>query len=246
MRGITRVRRDGVDGWLYPDGSWLPVIAGGDETEEEKAAREAREQQEREERESRERESSEPSLDDLPPAIRTLVLNQREAERKAKREAETAKAEAERYRQEQAQREDSERTELEKAQARTAELERQNEEATAAVRRSRLMVELSKPDHGIASDAVDVVAGLVDVEYDDGGTPQGVKEAVESLLEQRPSLRRQATPPSDNTSPAAPGGGRDRGGGISKEEALRMARENPDELNRLIDEGKVPASIFGG
>jgi hypothetical protein len=123
-----------------------------------------------------------------------------------------------------------------------AELEEATSTAQARVRRANLLVELARSEHGIASDAVDLVADKLDVEFNDDDEPQDVKEAVEQFLERHPSVKRRSE--GGGGSPGSPGAGRRRGGHLTTAEARRIAKEDPERFNEMIDKGEVSPTIL--
>lgn len=227
---------------LYPGGSFMPAMAGGETPPA-----------------PPEDPPADPPTDpptdpppadppaDPPPSDPEEIKKRADAEvakaYEKLRQAEQQKKEAERKLKE---KEDAEKSELERAQSRVTELEGDLSEATKAVRRANLMVELVKPTYQIAPDAVDLVADALEIDYDDSGRPQGVEDAVEKLLEDRPSLKARPSTEGDPTSPGNPAGGKGGGTKISTETAKRLATEDPDEFNRLYEEGKIPQEALAG
>lgn len=176
------------------------LIWGGDETDEEKAAREAAEQAEAdriaaEEAAEEERRKAEEAL---PEGVRNTLKAQREAEKAAKAEAARAKREAEEKAKEAddlraklKEREDAEKSELERAQEQAAEAVRKAEEAEARVRaaalRASVVAEASKlnlHDAAVAQRLLDPES----IEYDADGEPTNIGELLKALVKDHPYL----------------------------------------------------------
>ena len=105
--------------------------------------------------------------------------------------------------------EDAEKTELEKAQAKLAEHEAKVATANQRLQRANLIVELSKPEHGLVNAAA--AAKLLDgVEYDDDGAPTNLTEILPAFLEENAFLKGEPGKPKP---PNLNGGG---GGGDEK------------------------------
>lgn len=230
--------------WLFADGTRLPVMAGGDETPEEKAEREAAEaeQREREERERREAEDDEnPETWDKERAART-IRQQRKAEREARERAEAAERERDELRR--AQESEQERTIRERDEAK-AEAERER------ARANRLLIDGAIRDAageaGVPIKRHQRVLRLIDregISVDAEGNVDGADDAVEALLEELPELKGRTD---DDGEPA--GGNPDRKrnrGTMTTEQARKLAADDPATFNRLFDENKIPASAFGG
>jgi colicin import membrane protein len=257
-----------ASGVLTPQGAFLPSMAGGDETPEEKAAREEAEEAarvkaekeaaeaeaeaERAEEERKAAEEAEAGNEwegevDKKKAERA-VRNARAAEKVAKDRADAAEARAREL--EQAQESEHETAKREATEAKL-EVEREREaskalKVTLALREaaaeadvpprkvSRLLKMVDRD--GIAFDA----EGDVDAETADS--------AIADVLEEFPEFKAAATPLSEEEKEEKPGGAPDRKRkpkDLTRKDVEKMAREDPDKLNELIDEGKVPASALG-
>lgn len=242
-----------------------PAIRGGAETKEEKEEREAREAE----------EEGEVDEDELPPKVKDILKKERKARRDAEKEARTARREAKEERDDlQGQLADLEAKvdagstpepgkgepnaevdrltkELAKRDEQIAELTEKVETSGKESKNAKLLAELRSPDYEIAPDMVDLVAEQLDsVDFGDDGKPIGVKDAVEELLEKRPSLKGSTNGEGggsgvSSTSPAA---SRGRGGNkdMSLEEAKTLAKEDPAKFNEMVDKGEIPSSALGG
>lgn len=121
-----------------------------------------------------------------------------------------------------------ERTAREKAEA---ERDRIAAEARETSLRAALLAEAAKPERRVADPEAAVI--LLDrelLEYNDDGSPKNAKEAVDSLLEQRPYL----------VAAEQPGGGR-------RDPADQGPRQTPEATNleSLDDPAKVRESVRG-
>lgn len=156
-----------------------------------------------------------------------------------------AEREAERLRKEKEKREAEERSDLENAQKKIEDLERAAQEKDERLRKANLRTELRDPKHEIAPDAVNLVAGALEVTFDDEGQPENVDAAVKAFLDTHPSLRKKAGS-GGGGSPANPAGGRGGPGELSHDEAVALAKSDPDRFNELFDKGEIPKSALGG
>lgn len=158
------------------------------------------------------------------------------------RKAETERDEAARKLRE---REDAEKTELERAQARVTELEGNVSAATNALREAKLLTGLGAHEKIGAARARAAVKLIDGVEYDDQGEPTNLTARIDALVAEHAALFTAAPQQDPPASPGNPPRPRPTGG-ITKDEAAKLARENPAKLNEMIDKGEIPASIFGG
>lgn len=155
-----------------------------------------------------------------------------------------AEREAEQLRKEKEDREAEERSDLENAQKKIEDLERVAQEKDERLRKANLRTELRDPKHEIAPDAVNLVAGALEVTFNDEGQPENVDAAVKAFLDTHPSLR--AKKGGGGGSPANPAGGRGGPGELSHDEAVALAKSDPDRFNELFDKGEIPKSALGG
>lgn len=230
MPEVTEVEIDGVLYWQYEDGTRIPVVEGQDPPEHPPAETPPGAPTDRT-----------PTREDIERLNRENAKHRLEAKR-AKEAAEKAQAELK-------ARQDAEKSELDRERDRTAELQNQNEAATRKLRKAMLVTAVSNPALGVAPDAIDLVAEKLDVEFDDNDQPQGVKEAVEAFLDERPSLKaKAASPSSPGHNPANPGHQRDPGGGngskLTDEQWMKLAETDPDKWNEAFDKGEIPASAL--
>lgn len=247
---------------LTPDGRFMPVIQGGDETPEEKEAREEAERVKADEeaaeaeaeakRAEEERKAAEEDNNgewegevDKKKAERA-VRNARAAEKKAKEEAETARTEAAELRQ-------AQETEHETAKRQAEERRVENERLQESNRRLKAneAIREAAAEADVPAKKVRRLLKLIDrdsITFDaDGEVDQeSAAEAVVEVLDEFPEFR--VEPPPVDPLREDPGGAPDRKRRpkkIDRAEVERLAKEDPDELNKLIDENKIPASALG-
>ncbi len=249
---------------VTPQGAFVPQMAGGDETPEEKAEREEAERKAAEDeaeaaeaeakRAEEEREKAEAEEGKWEGEVdrkraERAVENARAAERKAKAEAAAAKAEADELRQAQ---ETEHETAKRQAEERRIENERLQESNCRLKANEAIREAAAEAD--VPAKKVRRLLKLVDrdsITFDaDGEVDQEtVANAVVEVLGEFPEFKATPKPANgDPEPPENPGGAPDRKRrpkNIDRAEVERLAKEDPDELNRLIDEGKIPASALG-
>ncbi len=109
--------------------------------------------------------------------------------------------------------EDADKSAAELATARAEEAERKLAEKDAELRKGRLLVELSKVEHGLV-DAGAAAQLVGTVTYDDDGNPTGVAKLVEDLGAKYPFLKGTPTaPPPPKPGDVNAGGGNNAGDG---------------------------------
>lgn len=250
----------GPSAMLTPTGRFMPVIAGGDETPEETAAREeaerkkaeedaaaAEEEAERAEAERKAAEAKEWDGEVDKEKAERAVRNARAAEKKAKAEADAAKAEAAELRQ--AQETEQETVKRERDEARV-------EAEQAKARADRLLIDTALRDAaaeaGVAPAKIRRFVRMVEregLEIDSDGEVTGAEEAVETLLEEYPEFKAAEKPPEGDPPPEDPGGKPDRKRApkeLTTEQVRKLAKEDPEKFNKLFDEGKIPESALSG
>jgi hypothetical protein len=249
--------------WLYPDGTVIPAIAGGEKTDEEiaveeEAKRKADEEEAAEKlREEEEENAPKPIFEGELDKERAERLVQNERERAAKRlkkaqeEAEAAKAEAAKLRQEKET--EQERVAREAGEAK-AEAERQRANA------ERLTIDAAIRDAAAEADVpartIRRLVRLVDrdeITVDAAGEVDGATEAVEAFLTEFPEFKgKPAAEPGegDPPNPEPPGGNppRDRKPPkeMTRKAVEKLAKEDPEKFNELFDAKKIPASALAG
>ena len=160
---------------------------------------------------------------------------------KAYDKARKFEAENKKLREEQEAREMAEKTELERANAQIEKMENEREKALGALRRAKLITALNDPSAGVAPDAIQIVADVLEVEYDEDHSPVDLPERLAAFLESHPSLK--APTASSNGSPANVAANRHSGGNaLTPEDVRRLAKEDPVRFNELWDKGEIPES----
>lgn len=226
----------------------LPPLAGGDETPEEKAAREAQEAREaadraeadRIEAERQQRQDPDDPRNWDPERARRTILAQRQAEQEANTRAEHAEAALRQI-------EQANETERETAERERDEERQRNDRLAADLRASRLDIAIR--DVAGARDVPQAkirrLSQLVQadgVRFDDDGHPQGIEDAVDTVLEDMPELLMES-----GTGSSSPANGQRRRSEreMTVEEAKTIAKNDPEKFNRLWDDGKIPAGALG-
>jgi hypothetical protein len=245
---------------VTPQGEFLPQMAGGDKTPEEEqaeaeaAAKRAGEEKEAAEDEARkaeeEAEQRKPKWDgeyDQAKAERA-VENARRAESAAKAKAEAAEKRARKLEQAQETEQETikrERDEnrVEAEQARTAA---DNLLINEAIRDAAGDLEIPVKKHRRLLRLVE----RGEITIDDDRNVHGATRAVEDVLGEFPEFKAPVPPPKDEEEESEnPGGAPDRKRKpkeMSPETVAKMAKENPDEFNRLFEEEKIPKSALAG
>lgn len=260
---IPHVHHGSPAAMLTPDGRFMPGMAGGDETPEEKAAREeaerkaAEDEAEAAEAEAKRAEEERKAAEEAEAGrwegevdkekAERAVRNARAAEKKAKEEAEQAKAEAAELRQ-------AQETEHETAKRERDEARVEAEQAKA--RADRLTVDTALRDAaaeaGVAPAKIRRFVRMVErdgLEIDSDGEVTGAEEAVDALLEEFPEFKAEPSNEEGPPKKEKPGGNPDRKRKepeLTPEQLQKMAQDEPDKFNQLMDEGKIPASALGG
>lgn len=121
--------------------------------------------------------------------------------------------------------EQAQMTEAEKLRAQAEAAAKQAAAAQEALRQARATAAISREAARHQVDP-DLLARLVDVQFDDDGEPAGVDAAVEQVLSRYPNLRPAAGVNMASTNPQ-------RKPALTLEEVKRMS---PDEINRRWDE----------
>jgi hypothetical protein len=256
--------------WLYPDGTLLPAMAGGDKTpeeiaaEEEAAALKAEEEAEAEaeaeaaaaaakKAEEEEEEGPEFEGDFDAEKARRLIANERKraAKRLAKAQAD-AKAAADKA----AELEREKETEQQR-------VSREGGEAKAEAERQRANAERLTVDAAIrdAAAEADVPARTIkrlvrlvdrdDIAVDADGEVDGATEAVEAFLTEFPEFKGKPAPEPDEGDPPAPeppGGNPPRDKKppkeLTTEQVQKLIKEDPVKFNELFEAGKIPQSAL--
>jgi predicted transcriptional regulator len=92
---------------------------------------------------------------------------------------------------------------------------------------------------------VDQTGIVIDAEGD--VDPETAEAAIADVLQDFPEFKAAAPRPSEEEEEELPGGAPDRKRkpkDLTRKDVEKMAREDPDRLNQLIDEGKLPASAL--
>jgi fused signal recognition particle receptor len=248
--------------WLYPDGTLLPAMAGGEKTDEEIAAEEEAKRLADEEaaaekqREEEEENSPKPILEGDLDKERAERLIQNERDRAAKRlkkaqdDADAAKAEAAKLRQEKET--EQERVTREAGESK-AEAERQRANA------ERLTIDAAIRDAAADADVpaktIKRLVRLVDREHitvDTNDEVDGATEAVEAFLTEFPEFKgKPAVEPEDGDPPdPEPAGGnparkKNLPKELTAEQARKLAKEEPEKFHELLDAGKLEGALAG-
>lgn len=262
---IPHVHRGAPSAMLTPDGRYMPVMAGGDETPEEKEAREEAEREKADEeaagaeaeakRAEKERIAAEEKDGkwkgefDQERAERA-VENARTAEKKAKAEAEKAKTEAAELRQAQESEQETTKRERDEFKAQ-AERERSAREHTLI----DLAIRDAAADAEVPAKKVRRLVKLIDreeISVDEEGEVSGAEEAVGDFLDEFPEFKAPEKPeeePEEEEPTEEPGGKPDRKRKpkeLTAKQVQEMAKSDPEKFNRLFDEGKIPKSALEG
>lgn len=261
---IPHVRSDAPRAMLTPDGRYMPAIAGGDETPEEKEAREQAEQAKAEEdaaaaeaeakRAEEERKAAEAKEwegDVDKEKAERAVRNARAAEKAAKEEADKAKREAAELRK-------AQETEHETAKREAGEAKLENERLRSTNQRLKIdaAIREAAAEADVPAKKVRRLLKLVDrddirVDADGEVDADTAAEAVSDVLEEFPEFKAEPTPgdPPEDPPLEAPGGNPDRkrqSKELTTEQVQKMAAEDPDRFNQLFDEGKIPQAALAG
>lgn len=166
--------------------------------------------------------------------------------REGERQAQKDRRELEQLRQAKRQAEEVQLSEQERLSRRTAELEQQliQERMGGQERAARYEVQLA----AAGLDVIDpeAVVKLLDwsvIEYDDKGQPLGVREALTSLLEEKPYLVRTAAAAVSRVSPTnparPPSGGGARVYHAHEIQNTAFYRANRDDIMLALREGRI-------
>lgn len=194
--GLARVYRGRV----------IPIIRGGDETAEEKAAREAAEA---EAAANAKAEAESAAAKTFSQAELDRIIQDRLARQKEQFKGyDELKEKASKFDELEA----ANATELEKASARAEAAEKRATEIEAESKetriRSAIIAEAAKPDRKVVDpEAVVTLLDRSTLELDDAGLPTNIAEAMDSLLEKRPYLVAQDGGSRGDADQGARGGG---------------------------------------
>lgn len=215
--------------WLFPDGTRLPVIAGGDGEGEGEGEGEG----------SSGGESS--GSGDGPKTftqaeIDRIVENRLARERAKYSDYDDIKSKADKYEELEA----AQKTELEKAQERAKAAEKAKTEAEQRAKQALTRAAVLAEAAGKVVDP-DAAWRLIDsaaIEYDEDGTPSNVGDLVTTLLEERPYLAPDTAGSGAGKTGArsAEQGSRGSGDTIGREDLANMT---PEEVEKAFSEGRL-------
>lgn len=213
-------------------GQLIPIIRGGDETDEEKAAREKREADEAAAA-AKDKTFSQADVDRI---VQERLARDRK-DRPSDDEIAELREKAKKYDDVEA----ANATELEKVQKRAEQAERERDEAKNAAKETRLtaaiLAEASKADRKVVDPQA--VLKLLDrdaLELADDGNPKNIAEAMDKLLEASPYL--VSTGGANNgRRDAADQGARGGNGGV--EQLTSTDGMNAEEIAKALSEGRL-------
>lgn len=140
---------------------------------------------------------------------------------------------------------DEQKTELEKERERAAKAEQERDSVLAEAKETRLraalLAEAAKADRKVVdAEAVIALLDRSSLELDADGNPKNAKEAVDSLLEQRPYLVA-------GNGGARPGGADQgaRGGGEQQLTRDALKTMKPEEIEKARQEGRLDQLLKG-
>lgn len=178
--------------------------------------------------------------DDEDRPAKKALRREREARKKAQAEAKKAKAEQKKLERRIARLENGGNDDLEQVQSENEELKEERDGLRTELQQAKLIAELADPKYELSSPKA--AAKVIEVEFDDEGNPEDVEEAVEALLEEIPGMKRGATA----SGGSAANGSRSKKTKWTRERVQKLARDNPNKLNELMDKGEIPAEALGG
>ena len=186
-------------------------------------------------------EDDEEDEDDDPDAGAKKALKaERDARKKAQSDLKAERAERKKLERRLNRLENDGNDDLEAVQEENGELKDENESLKTNLQQAKLIAELADPKYELASPKQ--AAKLVEVEFDDDGNPEGVEEAVADLLEEVPGMKKGAS----SSGGSAANGSRSKKTKWTRERVQKLARDNPNKLNELMDKGEIPAEALGG
>lgn len=211
------------------NGRVIPVMRGGDETEDEKAEREKREAEE-----AAKRSEKTHSQADVDRIVQERLARDRK-DRPSDDEIKELRDKATKFDEQEA----ANATELEKAQKRAEKAESDAATALAEAKETRLrsaiLTEASKPDRKIVD--ADAALKLLDkskLELDADGTPKNIAEAMDALLEASPFLVGGGTTTTTRRDAADQGA---RGSG-DEQQLTSTDGMTPEEITKAVSEGR--------